>query len=92
MDQRIEAFLSDVLALEGETPDAIRQAVLAGLADCEAVFRAHEANRRMKEKAVHACHSLCRGRVAEEIRRRMGTPTADHLELVLGIIEGRLAY
>jgi hypothetical protein len=92
MDQRIEAFLADVLALEGETPDAIREAVRAALADCEAIFRAKEANRRMKEKAVHACHSLCRGRVAEEIRRRMGTPTADHLELVLGIIEGRLAY
>ena len=92
MDQHIEAFLADVLALEGETPDAIREAVRAALADCEAIFRAQEANRRMKEKAVHACHSLCRGRVAEEIRRRMGTPTADHLELVLGIIDGRLAY
>lgn len=59
MDQRIEAFLADVLALEGETPDAIREAVRAGLADCEAIFRAQEANRRMKEKAGHACHSLC---------------------------------
>jgi hypothetical protein len=89
MDQRIEAFLADILALEGETPDAIRQAVRAGLADCEAVFCAQEANRRMKEKAGHACHSLCRGRVAEEIRRRTGTPTAEHLKLVLSIIGGR---
>jgi hypothetical protein len=56
MDQRIEAFLSDVLALEGETPDAIRDAVRASLADCEAIFRAQEANKRMKEKAAHACH------------------------------------
>jgi hypothetical protein len=46
MDQRIEAFLAGVLALEGETPDAIREAVRARLADCEAVFRAQEANRR----------------------------------------------
>ena len=83
MDQRIEAFLADVLALEGEALEAIREAVRVGLADCEAVFRAQEANRRMKEKAGHACHSLCRGRVAEEIRRRTGTPTADHLKLVL---------
>ena len=36
MDQRIEAFLADVLALEGETPDTIREAVRDGLADCEA--------------------------------------------------------
>ena len=92
MDQRIEAFLADVLALEGETPDAIREAVRAALADCEAIFRAQEANRRMKEKAVHACHSLCRSRVAEEIRRRTGTPTAEHLGFVLSIIDGRLAY
>ena len=42
----------------------------------------------MKEKAGHACHSLCRGRVAEEMRRT-GTPTADHLKLVLSINEGR---
>jgi hypothetical protein len=88
MDQRVEAFLADVLALEGETPDAIRQAVRAGLADYEAVFRAQESNRRMKDKAAHACHSLCRARVAEEMRRRKGTPTAEHLQLVLSIIDG----
>jgi hypothetical protein len=88
MDQRVEAFLADVLALEGETPDAICQAVRAGLADCEAVFRAQESNRRMKDKAAHACHSLCRARVAEEMRRRKGTPTAEHLQLVLSIIDG----
>jgi hypothetical protein len=34
------------------------------------------------------CHSLCRGRVAEEIRRRIGTPAADHLRFVLSIIDG----
>ena len=88
MDERVEAFLADVLALEGETPDAIRQAVRASLADCEAVFRAQEANRRMKEKAAQACHSLCRARVAEELRRRKGTPTAEHLHLVLSVIDG----
>jgi hypothetical protein len=27
MDERIEAFLADVLALEGESPEAIREAV-----------------------------------------------------------------
>jgi hypothetical protein len=42
----------------------------------------------MKEKAAHACHSLCRARVAEEMRRRMGTATARHLKLVISIIDG----
>lgn len=50
MDERIKAFLADVLALEGESPEAIRETVRAALADCEAVFRAQEANRRMKTR------------------------------------------
>ena len=43
MDQRIEAFLADVLALEGESPEAIREAVRAALADCEGIFAASAA-------------------------------------------------
>ena len=43
---------------------------------------------RMKDKAAHACHALCRSRVVEEIRQRKGTPQADHLKLVLSVIEG----
>ncbi len=39
MDGRVEAFLAGVLALEGETPDTIREAVRVALAACEAVFR-----------------------------------------------------
>ena len=35
MDQRIESFLTDVLALAGEDPDAAREGVRAALADCE---------------------------------------------------------
>jgi hypothetical protein len=34
MDQRIESFLADVLALAGEEPEAVRQVALA---DCEAI-------------------------------------------------------
>ena len=49
---------------------------------------AQEVNRRMKDKAAHACHVLYRARVVEEIRRRKGTLTADHLKLVLNAIEG----
>ena len=88
MDERVEAFLADVLALEGEEPNAVREAVRIALADYEQVFRAQEVNKRMKEKAAHACHALCRARVVEEMGLRRGTTTAEHLKLVLSVIEG----
>jgi hypothetical protein len=37
MDQRIESFLADVLALAGEDPDAVRDGVRVALAKCEAI-------------------------------------------------------
>ena len=86
MDERIESFFADVLALEGEDENAVRQGVRVAITDCEQIFRAQEVNKRMK--AAHACHALCRARVVEEIQRRKGTPTADHLKLVLNVIEG----
>ena len=87
MDQRIEAFLADVLALAGEEPDAVRDEVRVALADYEAIFRAQEPNKRMKDKAARVCRALCRARVAEELQRRRGTPIAEHLKLVLSIID-----
>jgi hypothetical protein len=87
MDERVEAFLADVLALEGEEASAIREAVRVALADCEQVFRAQEVNKHMKEKAAHACHALCRARVVEEMRLRKATTTAEHLKLVLSLID-----
>jgi hypothetical protein len=88
MDERIEAFLADILALEGEDANAIRQGVRGALADCEQIFRAQEVNKRMREKAAHACHALCRARVVEEIRLRKGMPTAEYLKIVLSVIDG----
>ena len=73
MDQRIEAFLADVLALAGEEPDAVRQGVLVALADCEAIFRLQELKKRMRDRAAHACRALCRARGAEELQRRRGS-------------------
>jgi hypothetical protein len=73
---------ADVLALEGEDA-AIHEGVRGVLADYEQQFRAQEVNRRMKDKAARACHALCRARVIEEIGWRKGTPTAEHLKLVL---------
>jgi hypothetical protein len=62
MDRRIESFLADVLALAGEEPDAVREGVHVALADCEAIFRVQETNRRMRDKAAQACRALCRAR------------------------------
>ena len=87
MDDRVEAFLANVLALEGEKLEAIIAGVRVALGDVETIFRAREENRRMIDQAVHACHALCRARIVEEIRRRKGTPTADHLKLVRSIID-----
>ena len=87
-DARVESFLADVLALEGENPDAIREGVHVALADCGQIFRAQEVNRRMKDKAAHACHALCRARVVEEMRCRRGMATAEHLKFVLSVIDG----
>lgn len=88
MDERVEAFLADVLSLEGEEVSAIREAVRITLADYEQVFRAQEVNKRMKERAAHACRALCRVRVVEEMRLRKGMTTAEHLKLVLDVIDG----
>ena len=88
MDERVEAFLADVLALEGEDANAIRQGVRLALSDYAQLFRAQEVNKHMKEKAAHACHALCRTRVVEEIKLRKGTSVAEHLKLVLSVIDG----
>ena len=87
-DARIASFLADVLALEGESPEAIRDGVHIALTDCEEIYRAQEVNRRMKDKAAHACHALCRVRIVEEMQRREGTTTAEHLKFVLSVIDG----
>ena len=49
MDQRVEDFLADVLALEGEDANTVREGVRGALVDCEQLFRAQEVNKRMKE-------------------------------------------
>ena len=74
MDERIESFLVDVLALEGEDENAVRHGVRVALSDYDQIFRAQEVNKRMKDKAAHACHALCRSRVVDEIKRRKGNP------------------
>jgi hypothetical protein len=38
-DARIESFLADVLALDGESPEAIRDVLHIALTDCGEIYR-----------------------------------------------------
>jgi hypothetical protein len=73
MDQRIESFLGDVLAHAGEEPDAVREGVRVALADCEAIFRTREDNRRMRDRAARVCRTLCRTRIVAEMPSGAGS-------------------
>jgi hypothetical protein len=75
MDQRIEAFLADVLALAGEEPDAVQEGARVALAKCEAIFRLQEPNKRMRDRAAHACRGLCRAHAG-------GRQSQRHLKMV----------
>ena len=87
MDQRIESFLTDVLALAGEEPEAVRQGVRRALGDCEAIFRAQQRYKHMRDQTALICRALCRSRVVAEMHQRRGTRLADHLKMVLTIID-----
>jgi hypothetical protein len=50
-------------------------------------FRNAEPDKRMKEKAAQSCRALCRMRALEEIPCGKGTWTAEHLKLVLDVVE-----
>jgi hypothetical protein len=64
--------LADVLALEGEDPNVIREEVRGALADYEQLFRAQEVNKRMKDKAMHAmrCSALAWSKRCDCARER----------------------
>jgi hypothetical protein len=87
MDQRIETSLADVLVLAGEEPDVVRDEVRVALGDYEAIFRAQETNKRMRDNAALVCRALCRARVAEELQRRRGTRIGERLKMVLSIFD-----
>jgi hypothetical protein len=62
MDQRIEAFLADVLALAGENPDAIREGVRVALAE----FLADRVGERCSVNSLRA--SMSRRRLTLRLR------------------------
>ena len=80
MDQRIESFLGDVLALAGEEPDAVRDGVRVALAKCEAIFRLQEPKKRMRDQAAHACRTLCRASVSRGVAAPQGNAHRRALE------------
>ena len=92
MDKRIEAFLRDILALEGKHSNLVREGVRNSLAKYEKLFRNAEANESMKDKAAEACDRLCRARVVDEMQQSRGTLTAVHLKIVLSVIEGSARF
>ncbi len=52
MDRRIESFLTDVLALEGEDQHAVREAVRGALKDREEILGAQETNNGWRRKRL----------------------------------------
>jgi Tfp pilus assembly protein PilF len=49
--------------------------------------RAQETKTRMKDQAARVSRALCRARVVAEMHQRRGTQIAEHLKLVLSIID-----
>ena len=87
MDERIEAFLLDVLEDEGKDSNVVCANTRCYLALYSEMFRAREAEDYKKDAAAQRCRDWCRARVLEELDQREGTPTADHLRIVLNTIE-----
>jgi hypothetical protein len=86
VDERVETFLRDVLALGGP-PSEVREAVRIRLAEYEKLFRDDETEGPSKDKAAQKGRELLRARVVAEMRMREGIPIADYLKLVLSIID-----
>ena len=87
MDERIEAFMKDVLSLEGENSNAVREGVRHYMADYEKQVRIAETDTRKMVPASERFRKLCRDRVIEEIQRRTAISTIGHLQTVLSVID-----
>jgi hypothetical protein len=87
MDERIDAFLKDVLELQGVPLTAIRDGVRSYLAVYENLVRDTEPDPNNREAAARAWGKLCREQVAEEVAKHAGTPAGEHWKLVLSVID-----
>jgi hypothetical protein len=86
MDERIEAFMKDVLGLEGENSNEVREGVRRYMAAYEKHVRNAETDAHRKVPAAERFRKLCRDRVLKEIQRRTAPSTVEHLQTVLGVI------
>jgi hypothetical protein len=82
----IEVFLKDVLRLEGETEARVREGVRTHVAEYEWVF-AVQLEERNKDLAARVCRALCRRCIIKKMEQCEGTPTEEHLKLVLSAID-----
>jgi hypothetical protein len=87
MDERIDAFLKDVLELEGVPLTAIRDGVRSYLAVYENFVRDTAPVPKSREEAARDWRNLCRRRVAEEVAKHAGTPAGEHWKVVLSVID-----
>ena len=87
MDERIEAFMKDVLGLEGENSNEVREGVRRYMAEYEKQVRVAETDAPRKVPAAQRFRELCRNRVIEEIQRRTAISTIGHFQTVLSVIE-----
>jgi hypothetical protein len=87
MDERIDAFLKDILELEGVSAAAIRDGVRSYLAVYENLIRDTEPDPKNREAAAQAWRKLCRQRVAEAIAKNAGMAAGEHWKLVLSVID-----
>jgi hypothetical protein len=87
MDERIEAFLNDVLGLEGADANTVYDGVRAYLAVYEDMVRDGEPERDKRDEGAKSWRKLCRERVAKEVMNHKGTPMAEHWKLVLSVID-----
>lgn len=87
MHERIEAFMKDVMGLEGENANEVREGVRRYMAAYEKQVRIAEIETRKMVPSAERFRKLCRDRVMEEIKRRTARSTIGHLQLVLSVID-----
>ena len=91
MDDRVEAFLKDVLALMGASPSRVSERVSFHAAQCEQMLRDGEPDPAKKDAVAAHSRTLCIERVSHEIERSQSHDRRDHLQLVLAVLEGARA-